>query len=1511
MIKCTICNDKFNHIEDLYQHLEDEHNGLIPKNFTSSQYFYFLKTGKDKGRCIICKKPTKWCNVTNKYKRFCENPKCKDIYREIFKKRMIGKYGKIHLLSNPEQQKKMLANRKISGEYIWSDGAKKTYTGSYELDLLKFLDIFLQFDSDDVMTPSPHVYYYEYEGEEKFYIPDAFIASLGLEIEVKDGGDNENKHGKIQAVDKVKERLKDKVLMSQTTFSYIKVTNKNYDSIFEFLKQAKDRYIESNGEDNRPIFVLMESFNDINNNTEVLTEKSLYKQKDIIIHPIFEWDTEESKHFIYKYSKDENFYEIKKAIKRLENFMSIVASNWNFPIGKKITYYKLPEHNYIQLTGMKGKGRAFPHELVVQSIHSSDTHEVAHIVTMFNISGIENIWKGFKISGMFWTEGIAMYYSWPRFLDEKYKNDIGWFGKYSIHDNAKLIMERGFSKLENIIYDNNEFSKLQTIVSYSIAGSFITYLLGQGQLNLILIKKIKEFIDSLPKMNSLNTMKKYFFNIFGLKIEQVEDEWINFLKNKEIEYLISESYNNVDIIIEAEYHRALRILGDNDNNEKLGPREFYNKVAFRYIYKVGNKNAGFIEVKVKRGYAFFNIFIKEEFRGKGISHALMNEGIQFCHRSKRDITSIVLNIKKTNNISIKLAKKYGFKEQKSDMVNKTHIRFIKSLDEFIKESFIEENKDEKAIDLSYDIRPDSDYDSEQLKIGIEIEQEHTKNLDKARMIAKDHLDEIPDYYTRLVKMEKEAGIEDVLKESYIDEISKINNPLELNKILNDFKYGILTKDKKILADNLSGDEFFNLYKTISPKDFYKYKVGVCWDYTEFERNIFNKKFNFKFKTYYIELKNKNSSTHTFLVYINNNKFYYFESSYKKIQGIYESNSLKDIFNFILKNMFEDEGESFKFSIYEYKIDKYNLTTIEFMNYINKNGIKINHNYTTGVKLIHINETYYNVKDSKISGKGIFANKNIDSNTKLLAIKKVNDTDNPDKDYKRTKAGQFVNHSNNPNLVLVQTIRNGKKVYFYKSKNKIKKGEELTIDYKQFDFEGERDFVKESFIITSKLAKGSFVKKDINMNNIIGETSIKKDDINNFDNYFNHSDTPNLKIVNDNGKYHLYSIKNINKGEELTINYKARIGEIIKESYDNNNLYPVFILLTFTSTNMAKVIKFVTGDVYSHVSISFDSSMNDMYSFGRKFKDSNMTFINEDIKDGLLKDVTKDTIYSLYVLFVTKEQKELMINRLEDFKKKKDKLKFSFIGLFNISIGKETDRQNEYFCSQFVAEILKASNNGMIDKHPSLYKPYDFAKHKKTHFVTRGKLENYNKDAVDKNTLTIIKQYESNIVTELYLTDLPNFNGDEDVYNFMRNNIKNSDFTILKNDDELIESQNGSSHEQAIFIRNLFNNNKIYKANCLFFIEYNEKENTGGFNHTLCYYIKNEKIYWIETSWGEQLGIHGPFNSLIHLKQYIESIHSKIESNKKYPLLVWSAVPNEIDYGLDLNSYILFCLNIKK
>ncbi len=52
---------------------------------------------------------------------------------------------------------------------------------------------------------------------------------------------------------------------------------------------------------------------------------------------------------------------------------------------------------------------------------------------------------------------------------------------------------------------------------------------------------------------------------------------------------------------------------------------------------------------------------------------------------------------------------------------------------------------------------DKDYNPNELQMGVEIEKEHTDNPNIAKEIAKDHLAECPDYYTRLKKIESECN----------------------------------------------------------------------------------------------------------------------------------------------------------------------------------------------------------------------------------------------------------------------------------------------------------------------------------------------------------------------------------------------------------------------------------------------------------------------------------------------------------------------------------------------------------------------------------------------------------------------------------------------------------------------------------------------------------------------------------------------------------------------------------
>lgn len=247
-VHCQLCDKVFVDKYSLINHIASEHADQIPGGWSAARYECYLRTGKVEGKCIYCGNPTGFNEKTGKYFRICKSAKCREKASSIADKNMIGKYGKTTLLNDPDQQRKMVYSRKNSGTYTFTDDDSRTkyevmYDSSYGLDFLEMLDNFLNFSGQDILGPSPHTYYYTYEGKTHFYIPDFYIPSLSMEIEIKDGGNNPNNHPKIQAIDKKKEELKDEVMNSISSINYIKVVNKEYAPFYALLSALKEQDI--------------------------------------------------------------------------------------------------------------------------------------------------------------------------------------------------------------------------------------------------------------------------------------------------------------------------------------------------------------------------------------------------------------------------------------------------------------------------------------------------------------------------------------------------------------------------------------------------------------------------------------------------------------------------------------------------------------------------------------------------------------------------------------------------------------------------------------------------------------------------------------------------------------------------------------------------------------------------------------------------------------------------------------------------------------------------------------------------------------------------------------------------------------------------------------------------------------------------------------------------------------------------------------------------------------------
>lgn len=240
---CPYCGALYPRTE-LIDHVNKEHESLIPEGYTATRVVYEAINKTDHGTCMICKKNVyEWNEKTSRYNNLCDNPKCREEVRRIALERHIKVYNKPSLLDDPEHQEKMLGNRRISGKYRHSDGTEFTYTGRYEKATIEFMDKVMGIPSKDIQMPGP-VLEYEFEGETHHWITDIYYIPANLIIEVKDGGDNPNKRN--MPVYRGKQAAKEVMITNLGKFNYLRLTNNNFSQLLEALADIKYENLDQN-----------------------------------------------------------------------------------------------------------------------------------------------------------------------------------------------------------------------------------------------------------------------------------------------------------------------------------------------------------------------------------------------------------------------------------------------------------------------------------------------------------------------------------------------------------------------------------------------------------------------------------------------------------------------------------------------------------------------------------------------------------------------------------------------------------------------------------------------------------------------------------------------------------------------------------------------------------------------------------------------------------------------------------------------------------------------------------------------------------------------------------------------------------------------------------------------------------------------------------------------------------------------------------------------------------------
>lgn len=167
---------------------------------------------------------------------------------------------------------------------------------------------------------------------------------------------------------------------------------------------------------------------------------------------------------------------------------------------------------------------------------------------------------------------------------------------------------------------------------------------------------------------------------------------------------------------------------------------------------------------------------------------------------------------------------------------------------------------------------------------------------------------------------------------------------------------------------------------------------------------------------------------------------------------------------------------------------------------------------------------------------------------------------------------------------------------------------------------------------------------------------------------------------------------------------------------------IYIVLTQTYTTIARIIKSITKDKYSHASISLDIKCNNMYSFGRKYIYFPFygIFLKEDLRKGLFIR-NKNALIAIYEIKVTKKQ----------YNKIKDKIKeielnnkgYNIIGLLLAHFRIKLHRR-KYYCSEFVYEVLSNKEIEIYNKENTLFKPEELITNNKFVKIFEGKIRDY-------------------------------------------------------------------------------------------------------------------------------------------------------------------------------------------
>jgi len=167
---------------------------------------------------------------------------------------------------------------------------------------------------------------------------------------------------------------------------------------------------------------------------------------------------------------------------------------------------------------------------------------------------------------------------------------------------------------------------------------------------------------------------------------------------------------------------------------------------------------------------------------------------------------------------------------------------------------------------------------------------------------------------------------------------------------------------------------------------------------------------------------------------------------------------------------------------------------------------------------------------------------------------------------------------------------------------------------------------------------------------------------------------------------------------------------------------VYLLLTDTGTLFTRMIKLYTKECHNHASIGLDCELKEVYSFGRKRPRN--PFIGGFVKEDVRSEFFKNASCAVFVFTVNEQQYRRMLSLIKEMDENQQRYRYNLLGLLAVALNKQLYRKDAYFCSHFVASVLKEGSLIQPRKHLSMITPKDLKIAASENLIYQGSLHSF-------------------------------------------------------------------------------------------------------------------------------------------------------------------------------------------